>query len=115
MILSLLPQCAQPSICTPNTRFSLPAQLIATCNGGDGLAADMAGGPPTGEDAADYDLGIPEGLCKYVLSDQKEHCRVKAHVVYRKDWYLTPNRMGSGMMGKRPDPCANGRTWGIGA
>jgi hypothetical protein len=59
-------------------------------NGGEGgcrarAAADMAGGPATGEDATDYDVGIPDELRKSVLFDGKEHCGVKAHVVDQKD------------------------------
>ena len=49
MIFSWPPQRAQPSICTPNTRFSRRAQLIATCRGGDGLTASA---PDTGGVAA---------------------------------------------------------------
>lgn len=49
MILSCPPQRAQLSICTPNTRFSRRAQLIATCRGGDGLAGSA---PDTGGFAA---------------------------------------------------------------
>jgi hypothetical protein len=45
----------------------------------------MAGGPATGEDATDYEVGIPDELRKSVLFDGKEHCGVKAHVVDRKD------------------------------
>jgi len=58
--------------------------------GGEGdcrarAAACMAGGPATGEDATDYDVGIPDELRKCVLFDEKEHCRVKAHVADRKN------------------------------
>src|SRR5271169_2772487 len=46
MIFSSPPQRAQPSISTPNTRFSRLAQLIATCRGVETLAgsASDAGG-----------------------------------------------------------------------
>jgi hypothetical protein len=45
----------------------------------------MAGGPATGEDATDYDVGILEKLRKSVLFDEKDHCGVKAHVVDQND------------------------------
>jgi hypothetical protein len=48
-------------------------------NGGEGgcrarAAANMTGGLAAGEDAIDYDVGIPDELRKSVLFDEKEHC-----------------------------------------
>src|SRR5271168_4142379 len=61
MIFSSPPQRAQPSISTPNTRFSRLAQLIATCRGGDGLTASA---PDTGGVAA------PRPRCAGVTADR---------------------------------------------
>jgi len=61
MILSCPPQRAQLSSCTPNTRFSRrAAQLIATCRGGDALAASA---PDTSG------CGAPRPRCAGVTAD----------------------------------------------
>jgi hypothetical protein len=61
MIFSCPPQRAQLSICTPNIRFSRPAQLIASCRGVDGL---LGSAPDTGG------LAAPRPRCAGVTADR---------------------------------------------